>query len=451
MRRVMAGLSIVAAVGMTGLAPMPKAGGAPSTRPTSRPNVLLLLMDDARTGEMFDMQRSLAWIQGDGRIYPNAMVSTPSCGPSRGSILSGRYAHNHQVTQQGAVIRFDQSRSVQNELRNAGYHTAAVGKLINDWNILDRPPHFENWALTGGGYDNAKFVVDGMQTTAHYSTSFIGSQVNQYIDRFARDDGNPWFIYAGFTAPHLPEIPEPQYAKLKYPWPGNPATHEVDRTDKPAYIRHFNHTQQEGAAERQAQLRTLRSVDDAIESIREKLVADGELRNTLVILTSDNGKLFGEHGLPEKFMPYLQAEQVPLLISWPEHITPGVDDRLAANIDITPTILAAAGLRTSYQLDGRDLLSSNKRSALLAEYWKDPANGAGIPTWASTYVPNQYRYTEIYDDKGAVIDREYYNLARDPWQLTNLFRDGDAHDDPAIAPLAARLAQERRCVGMTCP
>jgi hypothetical protein len=88
---------------------------------------------------------------------------------------------------------------------------------------------------------------------------------------------------------------------------------------------------------------------------------------------------------------------------------------------------------------------------LLTEYWKDPANGAGIPTWASTYVPSRYRYTEIYNDNGAVADREYYNLARDPWQLTNLFRDGDVHDDPPTAALAAQLAAQRRCAGAACP
>ncbi|MET7427237.1 sulfatase/phosphatase domain-containing protein [Dactylosporangium sp. NPDC005555] len=177
----------------------------------------------------------------------------------------------------------------------------------------------------------------------------------------------------------------------------------------------------------------------------------GELDDTLVILLSDNGKFWGEHGLQEKFMPYLQAERVPLLISWPGHIERGSDQRLAANLDITPTVLAAAGVTPGHVVDGRDLARPGDRSSLLTEYWRDPANGAGIPPWASTYVPGRYRYTEIYDDAGAVTDREFYDLRSDPWQLTNVLRDGVAGNDPALAPLAAQLARQRTCVGAACP
>lgn len=434
-------VAVVAAAGL--VAP---AHDVRATAPPGRPNVLLLLMDDARTGQTFAIPKALAWLRDHGREYPNAMVSTPSCCPSRATILSGRYAHNHGVTQQGAVGRFDHDRSLQHELHAAGYRTAAVGKLFNAWDIARRPPHFDDWALTGGGYTGADFVVDGLKTRASYATTFIGDQVGRYVDRYERDDRQPWFIYAGFTAPHAPQVPEPRYAGVSYPWDGNPATRETDRGDKPAYVRRFNRTQEEGALERQAMLRTLRSVDDALESIRRRLKADGELDDTLVILLSDNGKLFGEHGLPEKFMPYLQAERVPLLISWPGHIRAGSDRRLAANLDITPTVLAAAGLTPSFQVDGRDLLAPGDRRALLTEYWRDPANGAGIPSWASTVVPGRYRYTEIYDDAFTVTDREYYDLARDPWQLTNLLQDGSTR--PA---LAAALARQRTCAGRDCP
>jgi hypothetical protein len=65
-------------------------------------------------------------------------------------------------------------------------------------------------------------------------------------------------------------------------------------------------------------------------------------------------------------------------------------------------------------------------------------------------VLGRYRYTEIYNDDGSVLDREYYNIARDPWQLTNLFRDGNAGNDPPVAPLAAALAAQRRCAGADC-
>jgi arylsulfatase A-like enzyme len=346
----------------------------------ARPNVLVLLMDDARTGMTWVMPKSEAWLKAGGSEFPNAVVTTPSCCPSRATILSGRYAHNHRVTQQGGIGNFDHDRSLQRDLDTAGYHTAAVGKLFNDWNIANRPPHFDNWALTGGGYNNARFVVDGSEVTAPYSTTYIGAQVNRYLDRYESNDAQPWFIYAGFTAPHSPFTAEPAYANASYPWSGDPATKETDRSDKPDYVRRFNFTEAQGASVRQAQLRTMRSVDDAIEAIRTRLAALGELTNTLVFLTSDNGRLWGEHGLQEKFMPYLQAERVPLFMWWPGHVPAASDPRLATMLDIGPTVLEAAGLTASYQQDGRGLLTPGGRDRVLTEYWRDPANGAGIPT-----------------------------------------------------------------------
>jgi arylsulfatase A-like enzyme len=216
-------------------------------------------------------------------------------------------------------------------------------------------------------------------------------------------------------------------------------------------VRNFNFTVEKGAAVRQAMLRTMLSVDDAVDAIHRHLVALGEDRNTLVFLLSDNGKFFGEHGLQEKFMPYLPAERVPFYMRWPGHFTARQDNRLAANLDVTPTALAAAGLTPSYQYDGRNLLATGTRDRLLFEYWRDPSNWAGIPGWASSYVAGRYMYTEIYNDDGTVLDREYYNLAADPWQLTNLFHDGDPANDPPIAPLSAALTAQRACAGRTCP
>jgi arylsulfatase A-like enzyme len=150
-------------------------------------------------------------------------------------------------------------------------------------------------------------------------------------------------------------------------------------------------------------------------------------------------------------MPYLPAERVPLMLSWPGRVPAATDGRLATTLDVAPTVLRAAGRAASYRMDGRDLLAAWRRDRVLTEYWRDRANGEGIPTWASTYAPGRYRYTEIYRPDGAVADREYYDLARDPWQLTNLLRDGVPGNDPATGPLAAALAAQRRCAGAACP
>jgi arylsulfatase A-like enzyme len=445
-RILAAGLVLAQALALGGPAP-----GVARTVAPARPNVLLLLLDDARNGTTSVMPRTEAWLRGRGAYFPNAMVTTPSCCPSRATILSGRYAHNHRVTQQAGIGAFDHAKALPHELRAAGYRTAAVGKLFNAWNLARRPPHVDDWALTGGGYVNAEFVVDGVRTRVPYATTFLAAQVNRYLDRYESHDSRPWFIYAGFTAPHAPYTAERRYADVPYPWRGNPATREVDRADKPAYVRRFNVGAADGAAVRQAQLRTLRSVDDAVETIRRRLAARGELDDTLVILLSDNGKFWGEHRLQEKFMPYPPAERVPLMMSWPGRIRAATDQRLATTLDIAPTILQAAGVSPSYRMDGRSLLSSARRDRVLTEYWRDPANGAGIPSWASTYVPGRHRYTELYRPDGALADREYYDLARDPWQLVNLLRDGVPGNEPALGPLGAALAAQRRCAGAGCP
>jgi arylsulfatase A-like enzyme len=417
-----------------------------------RPNILLLVLDDARTGSTGVMSKMEGWLRRDGSYYPNTVATTPSCCPSRASLLSGRFTHNHGVNQQNAIGRFDHARTLQHDLKAAGYGTAAVGKLFNQWPLEERPPGFDHWALTHGGYERAWFGVEGKSRRVGYSTTFIGEQVNRYVDGFEADDARPWFVYAGFTAPHSPYTPEPKYASREFPWDGNPATRETDRRDKPSWVRKYSVSPTEGTATRTAQLRTLLSVDDAVESVRRHLSARGELDNTLVVLLSDNGKAWGEHGLPGKFTPYVESVNVPVYMWWPGHVPAREDTRLAALVDVAPTLLAAAGVRPSYQVDGRSLLGPARRERVLLEYWRDPSNGT-FPTWASLFSWGRHQYTEYYDGEGRRTEREYYDLAADPWQLTNLLGDADAGNDPtaaALASLADALASQRRCTGSAC-
>jgi len=418
--------------------------------PPSRPNILLVVLDDARTGSTEVMSKMEGWLRRDGTYFPNTVATTPSCCPSRASLLSGRFTHNHGVDQQGAIGRYDHDRTLQHDLKAAGYATAAVGKLFNQWLLGERPPGFDKWALTHGGYERAWFGVEGKSRRVGYSTTFIGEQVNRYVDGFEADDARPWFVYAGFTAPHSPYTPEDRYASREFPWDGNPAVRETDRRDKPSWVRKYRVSPEEGAATRTAQLRTLLSVDDAVESVRRHLLDRGELDDTLVVLLSDNGKAWSEHGLPGKFTPYLESVNVPVYLWWPGHVAAGAADRrLAALVDVTPTLLAAAGLRPTYEIDGRSLLGPARRDRVLLEYSRDSANGS-FPTWASLFSWGRYQYTEYYDGAGRRTDREYYDLAADPWQLTNLLGDETPSNDPPVADLADKLAAQRRCAGSAC-
>jgi arylsulfatase A-like enzyme len=191
------------------------------------------------------------------------------------------------------------------------------------------------------------------------------------------------------------------------------------------------------------------SVDDLIGDVDDALQERGEKDETLAFYISDNGLLRGEHELTGKGHPLRPAVEVPFYLSWPEMIEPGRDDRLAANIDIGPTILDAAGLwdGADHSMDGRSLLDDWRRAEILLEYRK---SGSFVsPSWAS-FRSREIQYIEYYDETGETIFRELYDLVRDEWQLTNQLASGtDTGLD--VAALSQRLQRYRHCSGSDCP
>ena len=423
------------------------------------PNVLVIVTDDQRTGTMVAMPKTLQWLGNGGVTFDQAYVTTPSCCPSRASIFSGRYVHNHGVVRQRLGANLDHRSTLQRELKNNGYLTAMAGKFLNRWNVGTRPPFFDRYAVAGGGYLNQTWGIDGVvKKIPTYTTTFIGNKAVEYLSAFNQsNDAKPWFLYLATFAPHSPRVPEPKYADVTFaPWPGNPAVNE-DVSDKPGYIRWrqvvANSTIQRVRTEH---LRTLLSVDDMVDRVLRTLQTQGELDNTLVIYLSDNGHVWGEHRMIDtKFVPYRPSVQVPFFARWPGHLAAGThDSRFVANIDIKPTALAAAGITPdpAYPIDGRSFLGADGRPRALTEYFFDDANAPNIQTWASIRTPT-YQYIENYNQpslNGGTF-REYYDLTNDPWMLTNLYRDGNAANDPPIPPLSSQLAADRQCAGSTCP
>jgi arylsulfatase A-like enzyme len=304
-------------------------------------------------------------------------------------------------------------------------------------------------------------VTDDQRTGTMFAmpkTLIIGDKAIEYLDAFeAADDARPWFTYLATFAPHLPRTPEPQYAGTTFaPWARSPAVNE-NVADKPQYVR-WRPTATDAAIQqvRTEQLRTLKSVDDMVDRVLRHLQARGELDNTLVLYSSDNGYAWAEHRILDlKFVPYTESIQVPFLARWPGHLAPGTtDDRFVANIDLKPTVLAAAGVPPdpAYPVDGRSFLSPGGRDRLLTEYFFDDANLPNLQTWASTRT-RTYQYVENYNqpELGGGTFREYYDLVNDPWMLTNLYRDGNPGNDPPVGPLSSALAADRQCSGAACP
>ncbi|MFH9725926.1 sulfatase [Streptomyces sp. NPDC017254] len=447
--------AVAAATAVPGLAQIAGAGPAAAA---ARPNILLIVTDDQPKQTEWALPKTVDWLAEQGVRFTNGHVTTPLCSPSRSSVFSGRHAHNHGVRNNKASYELDQSTTVQRYLKRAGYRTGLFGKYLNSWTLADDPPHFEEFALLQPGFVDRQRNVDGtVQTINGYTTTtIIKNRTLKFIDK-AADDPRPWFAYVTPYASHGPRTPEPKYADTAVPvWNGRPSVPEDDRSDKPAYIKNATGTLADGRRIRAEQLRTLLSVDDAVQAFKDRLQDLGQLDNTLVIYIGDNGFGWGDHGWTAKSVPYRQAHEVPFLLSWPAAgLGAGtVDDRIVANIDIAPTILDAAGITPSAPQDGTSLLSSHSRDHLLVEWWKQGTGAGGAPTWSS-YVAKDKQYTEYYDlttdgngtvsGTGQVKFREYYDLANDPHQLTNKLYQATPAQEQAlgIPALAARLAADR--------
>jgi arylsulfatase A-like enzyme len=426
-------------------------------RAQGRPNILLIVTDDQRPEEtMSSLRRTVRWLGRTGVRYPNAFVTTPLCCPSRGSILTGRYAHNHGVTDNQKPYVLDQDATLQRHLHDAGYRTGFVGKYLNGWDPTRNPPHFDRWSLFSPlefahGYRNNLFNINGaMKTVKTYSTDYLAKRSRSLLRWFETDDASPWLLAVWPFTPHGPFVAERQYQKTKVGrWARSPAVLESDRTDKPAYLQTKFRSLKTAGNIRKKQLRMLLSVDDMIEAIRKQLGKLGEREQTLVVFTSDNGYLWGEHGWIDKRLPYTNAIRVPLLIRWAGHLPGGkADGRMVTNLDLAATLFDAAGVSPAHELDGRSLLDQWQRSRLFFEYWTNAESI--IPTWRSIRTPSE-QYMETYDEPtGEVVSREYYDLVNDPFQLTNLLGDANPLNDPSpdrVALLSLQLQRDRRCHG----
>jgi arylsulfatase A-like enzyme len=392
-----------------------------------------------------------------GTRFDRFYVTTPLCCPSRSTLLSGRYAHNHFVENNLMGDNLDQNSTIEHYLQVAGYKTAIAGKFLNGWPVAyQRPPFFDRWATTHGGYYGKRFNVNGDVHRVHkYSVDFIQDQAIKNLLNFENSDDQPWFMYLAPAPPHSPYISEPKYVHSSVGrWQPSPAVTETDRTDKPLYVQESEVPLHKSAEVRTKQLRTLRSLDDMVGAVVAAVQSLGENEDTLMIFLSDNGHIWGEHGLNAKRVPYTEAIQVPFFMRWDGHVTAGaVDSRLGAMVDVMPTLLEAAGVTPSSQwpLDGRSLFAPPDRQRLLIEHWTQP--GKTVPTFASTRT-DSYQYTEYYDANGLVFAREYYDLSKDPWQLDNLLGDSDPSNDPdpnTILRLSDQLSDDRQCDGSACP
>jgi arylsulfatase A-like enzyme len=395
-------------------------------------NVLVIVTDDQRLDTMEMMPSTQRFFSGGAR-YRAAYATTPQCCPSRASMLSGKYSHNHGVEANSEAADFDPDESWPHLLDQAGYRTAYFGKYLNGWNPAVPVPDFDESFV---GYDRAH------SPSAENSSEFVTKRAQRFI-RVASGTNKPWAVQLALRAPHAPRIFPDEYRDLVVPgWKPNPATDESDFSDKNPALAAAQKPGYPHEDLREDQLKMLAAADDALDHLYRMLKQTGELDDTLVIFTSDNGYYWGEHQLTGKALPYLDSMRVPMLVRGPG-IDAGRSRELVANIDIAPTILDFANMDAPFPLDGVSLFSRRERNWLLLEGAKTAA-GDNTPPWEHGYLSGKTHYFEWSDSS-----EEYYDLQSDPFELESELAEPSPPEN--LATIRARVDRAAQCAGADCP
>lgn len=435
---------------------------------SEQPNVVLILSDDQRADDLGSMP-NLAALTEEATNFTHAYVTTPLCCPSRSSILTGEYAHNHGVlgnTPPYGFEAFSDSVTLATWLQDAGYTTALIGKYLNGYADTKGkyvPPGWDTFMafVKGPNYTDytLKNFVDGVDegilkyasSEEDYSTEVLTQDAVDFLTATESEDEQPFFLYFTPYAPHAPATPPDEYKDLvaNIDPTSAPSYNETDVSDKSSWVKDLPPL----SVKDEAQLKTygqltagaLKSLDDGIGQIIDTLKANGELENTLIIYMSDNGLQWGEHRIAlSKNAPYEESVHIPLVIYDGRAPAGKTVDEFVLNIDLAPTLLEWAGVPIPDSVDGKSLRSllegqsEGWRASFLTEAW---AGREGV-TFNGVHE-GQWSYIDYGDG-----EIELYDLQVDPYQLDNLAQD-DAYAD-TLKKLQAELARLKECKGETC-
>lgn len=475
--------ALLACGGGGGSSPSAPAPG-PSPTPGPKPNIILVLVDDQDIYAMSNMPRLKSLIADRGVTFTNFITTTPVCGPSRASFLTGLYAHNHGTEDNrpplGGFEKFYGDRRESNTiavwLKAAGYRTIFLGKYINGYPAGPGdyvPPGWDDWHGAFGASDVESglyydyFLNDNGKVTRYgsapedYQTDVLAQKTVEAIRTAAADKSKPFFIYLAPSPPHVPAIYAPRHDGVIKDAiaPRLPSYDEADIRDKPRWLQAYDPLRPGDEARNDqiwaARLACMLAVDEMIDKMVQELSAQGVLSNTFIVYTSDNGLLMGQHRLVRaKGVPYEESIRVPFVVAGPGVAAGQTRSEILANIDIAPTFVEW-GRASAPELDGRSFASlltgggaSSWRQDILLEYFTPaPADQdylGVVNSWVGLRTTSQ-TYVEYAD---SVQDKEYYDLRTDPYQLTNTYYDSPPPS--AIPPLAARLTTLKSCRGASC-
>ncbi len=446
-------------------------------KPT-KPNIVVVMTDDQDVASLGVMKNVRSLLVRQGTTFANNFVTFSLCCPSRATYLTGQYPHNHTILGNAPPaggydkLKPSHANTLPAWLQAAGYRTVHIGKYPNGYTADDGvPPGWTEWygSVDPLTYSFYNYVLNENGTLVRYGDAPFHYQADVYstkaVDAIRRlaPKRKPFFLSVAYLAPHSgapiesddPASPASPVPALRHknafdttPLPATPSLNEADVSDKPVGIRNrplLTAAQLRNIEETyQQRLESLLAVDEGIARIIGALRRSGELRNTLFVFTADNGFFHGEHRVPAgKVLLYEPSIRVPLIMRGAGVLPNRTVNAHVANIDLAPTILAAAKASAGRTQDGVGLLAVARGKARPLQRDLLIVNGPAGANAFTAIRTLRYLYAEYGNG-----EKELYDLASDPYELQS------RHADPAYAPvqaqLAARLAVLRTCAGVTC-
>lgn len=469
---------------LAGCQPRPAGEAASGPVATARPNIVVVVVDDLRwdefgaAGHPWLETPNIDRLAREGAWFLNAYHAVPLCSPNRATLLTGQYPSRHGIIDN--VSRSLASHTLPTfpiTLQEAGYRTAFLGK----WHMGNDPtprPGFDYWVgFPGQGRSlNPELFEEGrLHEVEGYTTDLLTDRAVAFI---GRETDAPFLVYLSHKAIHpdvtqhddgstdpstnLGYVPPPRYldryrdrvlprrgsvVQTLGDLDGKPAVqHALARLVAGADTGDVGHlavpVTEEETVQRRAEM--LLAVDEGLGRVYAALEARGILDQTVIILTSDNGFFYGEHGLStERRLPYEESIRNPLLVRYPPVVPAGSRPaELALTVDLAPTVLDFAGAPISAEIQGRSLV---------------PVLRGDRPPWRESVLVEFYTYENPFphlldmDYRAVRTDRykyihwikhpardELYDLAIDSLELRNLA------DDPALAGVKAELQSVMR-------
>jgi N-acetylglucosamine-6-sulfatase len=448
---------------------------APATTPDDRPNVVVVLTDDMRVDELDHMPQTRALLADRGMEFTDATSPHPLCCPARVELLTGQYGQNngvrHNESRYGGYHRLKTANTIGTWFAGQGYNAAFVGKHVNGYeNDSPRDPGWNIWdPITGNPTDYFKFRFFGDERYKRdYVTTRIEEKTNSAI-RALSDADRPFLLFSNHVAPHerqqtgaggLVNPPyEKQYADVvgdvKAPSLSAPSYNKRVKGGLPSKMQPDPHRKSVVQRKWQARVRSLQSVDAAVASLVDTLAKTGELKDTYLVFTSDNGYSLGERRLQKKNMLVDETLRVPLVVAGPGIAPDSTSDLPVTLVDLVATLTSLTDVTPRLTIDGASFAPTLRGTE---QWWRD-----------TTLIQTGYKYNPATDRKlkhkgwalrGVRTDRYTYardvntgerllfDRDQDPWELKNVV--ATKRYAKVTAELERRAKKLMTCEGDSC-